>query len=656
MGLIKQTFVDQETVITARFLNGLQDQIIIDEETVEDVEKVQRIANAGKIITIGFDGKLSASSGSGLTDRVKSALLGIFRHIAYADDQGQSYYNELYDALTSVELTGVEATFNQETMEVYPSTPLDSLRKNLVVKAVYSNGEKVKTDDYTLSGTLQVGTSTITVTCEDYTNTFNVNVSSVAVTGIDCVFNQETAVIYESDSLTRLKQYLTVKVVYSNGTKEETTNYSLSGTLIAGTSTITATYGAFTDTFSVVVSAITVTSISCVYSQSKTVYDSDSLDVLKDDLVVNAVYSDGSSGTVSASDYTLSGILNVGTSTITVSYGGKTATFNVTVTHQAGTYSITNNLTNCTNSNGASTVVEGENYSGTITANSGYTMTGATVSIMMGGTDITSAAYNNGMISIASVTGNVVIVITASAIEEYITAVFNPGTNVIYAGDTVNSLKPYLVVSYVNQGTSVILNDGDYTLSGTLMGGTNTITVTYNSKTTSFTVENVIDFYNIWEWNSQNTNYSKLTRTPTAAFEKVIDGQKLGISYADVMIQGNSLRGFAVTKGKFKMRNYTDGTEAAYYPIPIPATATKLTATITPSSQKLAVYVFKYNENSRVDGYNYELVAPAQIGYVAGQYVLNFTPDSNLFLTFNCTPDSGNYNTNPEPEMHILFE
>ena len=72
-------------------------------------------------------------------------------------------------------------------------------------------------------------------------------------------------------------------------------------------------------------------SISCVYTQSGTVYDTDSLDSLKTDLVVTAHYDDSSTGTVTA--YTLSGTLTSGTSTITVSYGGKTATFTVTVTH-----------------------------------------------------------------------------------------------------------------------------------------------------------------------------------------------------------------------------------------------------------------------------------------------------------------------------------
>lgn len=73
-------------------------------------------------------------------------------------------------------------------------------------------------------------------------------------------------------------------------------------------------------------------SISAVYTQSGTVYDTDSLDVLKEDLVVTAHYDDGSTETVT--DYTLSGIFTVGASTVTVVYGGKTASFSVTVTEK----------------------------------------------------------------------------------------------------------------------------------------------------------------------------------------------------------------------------------------------------------------------------------------------------------------------------------
>lgn len=82
----------------------------------------------------------------------------------------------------------------------------------------------------------------------------------------------------------------------------------------------------------VTTSQITVSSISAVYTQSGTVYDTDSLDSLKSDLVVTATFADSSTGVIAAEDYTLSGTLTVGTSTVTVNYAGLTATFSVTVT------------------------------------------------------------------------------------------------------------------------------------------------------------------------------------------------------------------------------------------------------------------------------------------------------------------------------------
>ena len=75
----------------------------------------------------------------------------------------------------------------------------------------------------------------------------------------------------------------------------------------------------------------TLESISAVYNQgSKIVYTNTSLNSLKNNLTVTGLYSDGSTETIT--DYTLSGTLTEGTSTITVSYENKTTTFNVTVT------------------------------------------------------------------------------------------------------------------------------------------------------------------------------------------------------------------------------------------------------------------------------------------------------------------------------------
>jgi hypothetical protein len=77
-------------------------------------------------------------------------------------------------------------------------------------------------------------------------------------------------------------------------------------------------------------------------------------------------------------------------------------------------YTVTNNLINCTNGNSATQAVGGESYSATIAANDGYDL--SSVVVTMGGTDITASAVSGGTISIASVTGD--IVITAVAEEK----------------------------------------------------------------------------------------------------------------------------------------------------------------------------------------------------------------------------------------------
>ena len=183
-----------------------------------------------------------------------------------------------------------------------------------------------------------------------------------------------------------------------------------------GSATITATAGNKTATCSVMVAQASVVAITADYNQSGTVYTTASLDDLKSDLTVSAEWNDGTSSIVADTDYTLSGTLTEGTSTVTVAYGGKTTTFTVTVTHAVAQYTITNNLTNCTNSNSATVINEETAYSGTLIATSGNVM--STVVITMSGTDITSTAYNSetGAINITSVTGNVVI--TAEAVED----------------------------------------------------------------------------------------------------------------------------------------------------------------------------------------------------------------------------------------------
>lgn len=79
------------------------------------------------------------------------------------------------------------------------------------------------------------------------------------------------------------------------------------------------------------------------------------------------------------------------------------------------TYTVTNNLTNCASNNRATTIVEGSSYTATLTASDGYTLDGASISVLVNGENVTDFAYSNGVITIQNVMGNVVI--TATAVE-----------------------------------------------------------------------------------------------------------------------------------------------------------------------------------------------------------------------------------------------
>lgn len=80
-------------------------------------------------------------------------------------------------------------------------------------------------------------------------------------------------------------------------------------------------------------------------------------------------------------------------------------------------HTVTNSLTHCTTSNNATSVYEGDSYTAIISASSGYALTSVTVT--MGGTDITATAYSGGVVSIASVTGDITITATATSQASY---------------------------------------------------------------------------------------------------------------------------------------------------------------------------------------------------------------------------------------------
>lgn len=131
------------------------------------------LSNAVASLADGYGG----GGGTGLTEDIKQALLQIAQKVVYIDEHGQDYYDDLYDSLyPSSNLVSISAVYTQSGT-VYETDSLDSLKTNLVVTALYEDGTTQAVTNYTLSGTLAVGTSTITVSYGGKTDTFDVTVT-----------------------------------------------------------------------------------------------------------------------------------------------------------------------------------------------------------------------------------------------------------------------------------------------------------------------------------------------------------------------------------------------------------------------------------------------------------------------------------------------
>ena len=336
------------------------------------------------------------------------------------------YTSSNIDATTGEEITGTSDRVSTQFI-VIDDTPLtttisyqtglrfyDKDREFIDSKTISSGSQSTKAPDGAKFVRLVIVTPSSTangksITVDGTSYKLTPNADAPTLQSISATYTQGSTVVYTDSSLESLKSKLVVKANYSNGTSSVVTSYMLSGTLTAGSSTITVTYGGKTTTFNVTVTARpTLTSITATYTQGATiVYPSTSLDTLKNNLVVTANYSDSSTSTLSSSDYVLSGNLTEGTSTITVTYNSLTTTFNVNV--------------------------------------------------------------------------------TAQSTLDHITAVYEQGSTNIYPDTDINSLKSNLTVTahYTNSTTQVV---SDYILSGNLTVGTSTITVTYETMTTTFDV------------------------------------------------------------------------------------------------------------------------------------------------------------------------
>lgn len=342
-------------IIVHESMNGVSEEQL--GYSIEEIREIIEGAEAGnqeiEDIRHGYDGTEYPSAGDavrgqivqamenggGLSDEVKDALLQIAQKVAYIDKKGQTYYDDLHNALyppvTGVTLSATAWGSNTigETYQLRATVTPSGWSGTVVWSS--SNTSIATVSQTGLVTVVGYGLCIISATADSVSAPCRVFVTPLSVKSISAVFNQGANKIYDTDDFkTEIKKYLTVTATMSDDSTQvlPSTVYGVNTTYLEGASTgsAQATYNRKTSEWFSFNVTEWLTSLTVVYTQSGTVYNTDSLDSLKSDLVVTASYEDGTSGTVS--EYSLSGTLEAGTSTITVAYGGKTATFTVTVT------------------------------------------------------------------------------------------------------------------------------------------------------------------------------------------------------------------------------------------------------------------------------------------------------------------------------------
>ena len=170
-------------------------------------------------------------------------------------------------------------------------------------------------------------------------------------------------------------------------------------------------------------------------------------------------------------------------------------------------YTITRNLTNCASSNTADSIAEGAAYTTTLSPTGTYKKLGA-ITVTMGGTDISASAVSGSTITIAKVTGNIVITCAAEITNIIDTIGISANTRLSTSSGANRAQSGYAAIGANMDASSLIhLERGDtLRIKGASLPASNdsySAIVLYNANGT-FNVSNYL--HNGLTWNNLTFN------------------------------------------------------------------------------------------------------------------------------------------------------
>lgn len=223
------------------------------------------------------------------------------------------------------------------------------------------------------------------------------------------------------------------------------------------------------------------------------------------------------------------------------------------------TFAITNNMSNVTSSNSATSINYGAQYTATLSPEQYYSL--GTVTVIMNGTNVTSSVYNNGVITIPSVTGAIVITANANRIVYNISNALTHVSNG-NATSSINAGTSYTATLIPDTGYSinsvvVKMNNVDVTNTVYSSGNINIPNVTGNIEITAIATANSVTVtYNLTNVDSSN---SATTSTIDSSYTTTLSANKKNYTINSIVVSmgGTDISGTVVNGDVITIPNVT---------------------------------------------------------------------------------------------------